>query len=88
MAADLTVFGAHSEYIVRPAISLVPVPDGLDSPEAVSLVLSYVTAYQMLHRLGKVQRGDRILVHGGGGAVGSALLQLGQLLDLEMYATS
>ena len=88
MAADLTVFGAYSEYIVRLAISLVPVLDGLDSAEAVSLVLSYVTAYQMLHRLGKVQRGDRILVHGGGGAVGSALLQLGQLLDLEMYATS
>jgi len=86
--ADLTVFGAYSEYMIRTTDSLVPVPDGLEPAEAVSLVLSYVTAYQMLHRTAKIQRGDRILVHAGGGAVGSALLQLGQLLDLEMYTTA
>ena len=88
MVADLTVSGAYSEYICRPESSLVPVPDGLDPAEAVSLVLSYVTAYQMLHRSAKVRRGQSILVHGAGGAVGTALLQLGQLLDLEMYGTA
>ena len=86
--ADLTVFGAYTEYMIRPADSLVPVPDGLDPAEAVSLVLSYVTAYQMLHRVAKVQRGQKILVHGAGGAVGTALLELGSLLDLEMYGTA
>jgi NADPH:quinone reductase-like Zn-dependent oxidoreductase len=60
----------------------------LDPAEAVSLVLSYVTAYQMLHRVANVQPDERILVHGAGGAVGSAMLQLGQLLDLEMYGTA
>ena len=88
MVADLTVFGAYTEYICRPADTLVPVPDGLDSADAVSLVLSYVTAYQMLHRSVKVERGQRILVHAAGGAVGTALLQLGKLLDLEMYGTA
>lgn len=88
MVADLTVIGAYSEYICRPASSLIPVPDGLDPAEAVSLVLSYVTAYQMLHRSAKIQRGQRILVHGAGGAVGTAMLQLGRLLDLEMYGTA
>ena len=86
--ADLTVFGAYTEYMLRPADSLVPVPDGLDTAEAVSLVLSYVTAYQMLHRSAKIQRGQQILVHGAGGAVGTALLELGALLDLEMYGTA
>ena len=86
--ADLTVFGAYTEYMLRPADSLVPVPDGLDTAEAVSLVLSYVTAYQMLHRSAKIQRGQKILVHGAGGAVGTALLELGALLDLEMYGTA
>jgi NADPH2:quinone reductase len=101
MVADLTVIGAYSEYICLPASRLVPVPDGpalpalsaaegslsngLDPVEAVSLVLSYVTAYQMLHLSAKVQRGQRILVHGAGGAVGTAMLQLGRLLDLEMW---
>ncbi|MEA3336617.1 MAG: medium chain dehydrogenase/reductase family protein [Chloroflexota bacterium] len=88
MVADLIVFGAYSEYICRPADSLVPVPSDLDPAEAVSMVLSYVTAYQLLHRVAKVQSGQRVLVHGAGGAVGTALLQLGRLLDLEMYGTA
>lgn len=88
MVADLIVFGAYTEYICRPAASLVPVPAGLDPTAAVSMVLSYVTAYQMLHRTAKVERGQAVLVHAAGGAVGSALLQLGALLDLEMYGTA
>jgi NADPH:quinone reductase len=53
----------------------------------VSLVLNYVTAYQMLHRSAKVRRGQRVLIHGAAGGVGSALLQLGRLAGLEMYGT-
>ena len=86
--ADLTVWGAYTEYICRAEKTLVPVPDGLDPAEAVSLVLSYVTAYQMLHRSAKVQRGQTVLIHGAGGAVGTALLELGKLLDLKMYGTA
>jgi NADPH2:quinone reductase len=86
--ADLTVTGAYAEYLCRPASSLVPVPDGLDPAEAVSLVLSYMTAYQMLHRAAQVQRDQTILIHGAGGAVGTALLELGKLLDLKMYGTA
>ncbi|MEL7360024.1 MAG: medium chain dehydrogenase/reductase family protein [Cyanobacteria bacterium J06634_6] len=85
--ADLPVTGAYSEYICLPESHLTPVPDGLDSAEAVSVILSYVTAYQMLHRIARVKPGQRILVHGAGGAVGTALLQLGHLLGLEMYGT-
>jgi NADPH:quinone reductase-like Zn-dependent oxidoreductase len=88
MVADLTVFGAYAEYMLRPVDSLVPVPESLDPAEAVSMVLSYVTAYQMLHRIAKVHRGQKILVHGAGGAVGTAMLELGRLLDLEMYGTA
>ncbi len=88
MVADLTVWGAYTEYMLRPADSLVPVPAGLDPVEAVSMVLSYVTAYQMLHRVAKVKRGQSILVHGAGGAVGTALIELGRQLDLEMFGTA
>jgi len=86
--ADLTVIGAYSEYLCLPESRLTPVPEGLNPAESVSLVLSYVTAYQMLHRVAKVKRGQRILIHGAGGAVGTAMLQLGKLLDLEMYGTA
>ncbi len=86
--ADLTVIGAYSEYMCSSESRLVPVPDELDPAEATSLVLSYVSAYQMLHRVAKIKRGQKILVHGAGGAVGTAILQLGKLLDLEMYGTA
>ena len=88
LVADLTVWGAYTEYMIRPADSLVPVPEGIDPAEAVSMVLSYVTAYQMLHRIAKVKRGQRVLIHGAGGAVGTALLELGRQLDLKMFGTA
>jgi NADPH:quinone reductase-like Zn-dependent oxidoreductase len=71
-----------------PASRLVPVPQGLDPAQAVSLILSYVTAHQTLHRLAEAKPGQSILVHGASGAVGTALLQLGRLLGLEMYGTA
>jgi NADPH2:quinone reductase len=63
------------------------VPRELDPSEAVSLVLNYVTAYQMMHGSAKVTAGQRALIHGAAGGVGSALLQLGRLAGLEMYGT-
>ncbi len=86
--ADLTGYGANTEYIVRPANSLVPVPDGLDVAVADATILSYTTAYQMLVRIAEVKEGQRILVHGAAGAVGQAFLSLGKLLGLEMYGTA
>jgi NADPH:quinone reductase-like Zn-dependent oxidoreductase len=85
--AALPISGAYAEFICLPERELVPVPSGLDAAEAVSLVLNYVTAYQMLHRSAKVRRGQRVLIHGAAGGVGSALLQLGLLVGLEMYGT-
>jgi NADPH:quinone reductase-like Zn-dependent oxidoreductase len=85
--AALPIHGAYAEYVCLPEKRLVPVPSGLDPAEAVSLVLNYVTAYQMLHRSAKVERGQRALIHGASGGVGTALLQLGRLAGLEMYGT-
>jgi NADPH:quinone reductase len=87
IVAALPIHGAYAEFVCLPQRELVPVPSGLDAAEAVSLVLNYVTAYQMLHRSAKVRRGQRVLIHGASGGVGSALLQLGRLAGLEMYGT-
>ena len=85
--AALPIHGAYAEFICLSAGELVPVPPGLDPAEAVSLILNYVTAYQMLHRTAKVKPGQRVLVHGAAGGVGSALMQLGRLAGLTMYGT-
>jgi NADPH2:quinone reductase len=85
--AALPIHGAYAGFICLPPRALVPVPAGLDPAEAVSLVLNYITAYQMLHRSAKVKPGERVLIHGAAGGVGSALMQLGRLVGLEMYGT-
>jgi NADPH2:quinone reductase len=87
MVAALPIFGAYAEFVCLPERELVPVPAGLDPAEAVSLILNYVTAYQMLHRSAKVAPGQRVLIHGAAGGVGTALLQLGRLARVEMYGT-
>lgn len=86
--AALTIVGGYSEYLCLPASEVVPVPAGLDPVEAVSLVLHYVTAYQMLHRIAKVKPGEKVLIHGAAGGVGTALLELGDLAGLQMYGTA
>src|SRR5512144_459661 len=69
--AAMPIHGAYSEFVCLPPRELVPVPSGLDAAEAVSLVLNYITAYQMLHRAAKVGTGQRVLIHGAAGGVGT-----------------
>ncbi|HET9179126.1 MAG TPA: medium chain dehydrogenase/reductase family protein [Terriglobia bacterium] len=85
--AAMPIHGAYAEFVCLAERELVPVPAGLDAAEAVSLILNYITAYQMLHRSAGVKPGQRALIHGAAGGVGTALLQLGALLGLEMYGT-
>jgi NADPH2:quinone reductase len=87
IVAALPISGAYAEFVCLPERELVPVPPGLDAAEAVSLILNYVTAYQMLHHSATVRSGQRVLIHGAAGGVGSALLQLGRLTGLDMYGT-
>jgi NADPH:quinone reductase-like Zn-dependent oxidoreductase len=86
--AALTMTGGYAQYTLVPAALLVSVPDQLDPAEAVSLVLNYVTAYQMLHRFADLREGRRLLVHGAAGGVGTAALQLGKIASLRMFGTA
>jgi len=87
LVAAMPISGAYAEYVCLRQRELVPVPSGLDPAESVSLILNYITAYQMMHRSAKVKSGGRVLIHGASGGVGTALLQLGSLAGLEMYGT-
>jgi NADPH2:quinone reductase len=72
----LLVWGGYATHVVRAASDWVPVPDGLDDAEAVSLVLNYVTAYQAIHRNARLAPGTTALVTAAAGGVGQALVQL------------
>ncbi len=87
LVAAMPIHGAYAEFICLPQQELVNVPPGLDAAEAVSVILNYITAYQMMYHSAKVKSGQRVLIHGAAGGVGTALLQLGRLAGLEMYGT-
>ncbi|MFW2333719.1 zinc-binding dehydrogenase [Ilumatobacter sp.] len=80
--------GGYAEYVSTPADRAVPVPDDLDSVEAVALVVNYLTASLAMNQMAGVRRGERMLAHGAAGGVGSALVQLGTLAGLEVYGTA
>ena len=86
--ADMTVVGSNAEYRTLRAKDLTRVPAGVDVAEAATLILSWTTAYQLLHRAAKVKGGERVLVHGAAGAVGQALVVLGKLAGLEIWGTA
>ena len=85
--ADLTTIGAYSEYVCLPADRLTRVPDGVADADALAMILSAVTPYQMLHRVARAQAGQSLLIHGAGGAVGSAMLQLARDAGIKAYGT-
>ena len=86
--ADLTVLGSNAAYRTLRPNNLTRVPAGVDAAEAAALILSWTTAYQLLHRAARVQQGQRVLVQGAAGAVGQALLVLGRLAGLELWGTA
>jgi NADPH2:quinone reductase len=86
--AAFVMNGANVDVANVPEGLLAPVPPALGAEEAAALVLDGVTAWQLLHRVARVRRGARVLVHGGGGGVGTLALQLVRLAGATAYATA
>ncbi|NID09666.1 medium chain dehydrogenase/reductase family protein [Fibrivirga algicola] len=86
--AALTKTGGWSTYALLSADILLPVPDGIDPAEAETLVVNGITAWQMLHRDARIQRGQTILVHGANGGVGTILVQLALHAGVRVIGTA
>ena len=84
----LTVWGADAERVCVPEANAVEVPEDLDPAEVLSLVFTYMTAYQMLHRATRPKSGETVLVHGAAGRVGTAVLELAAAARLRAYGTA
>lgn len=88
MVADMTITGGYLQYICVNSDRLTKVPSGISRARATATVLTYVTAYQMLHRVARVKRGQTVLFHAAGGAVRGNLIKLGKLYNLRMISTA
>ena len=86
--AEMTVTGSYAQYRTLKAGRATIVDAALDPAEATSLVLSWMTAYQLLHRDARVRKGQKLLVIGAAGAVGQALVVLGKLAGCELWGAA
>ena len=79
--------GAAAEYVAAKASDLAPKPDSLNFVQAAAVPLSGLTAWQSLFDQGKVDQGDRVLIHGAGGGVGTFAVQLAKWKGARITAT-
>ncbi|KAK7480209.1 hypothetical protein BaRGS_00028594 [Batillaria attramentaria] len=68
--------GGNAEYAVSPEDLLMPVPSKMDFLQAAAIPEVWLTAFQLLHTIAKVQKGETVLIHGGASGVGTAAIQL------------
>ena len=80
--------GAMAEYCVAPVAAISRKPGGLSYAEAASVPISALTAWQGLFHRARLQAGERVLVHGGAGAVGAYVVQLARLHGAHVIATA
>jgi acyl transferase domain-containing protein/acyl-CoA synthetase (AMP-forming)/AMP-acid ligase II/acetylornithine/succinyldiaminopimelate/putrescine aminotransferase/acyl carrier protein len=67
---------------------VVPKPAHLSMQEAAAIPIAFTTAYHALVNLGKLSKGERVLIHAGAGGVGLAALQVARMLGAEVFATA
>jgi NADPH2:quinone reductase len=68
--------GGYAEYAVAYAIHLMPIPESMSFEEAACVCESYITAFLNLFMVAGLQDGETVLLHGGGGGVNTAAVQL------------
>lgn len=80
--------GAYAEYARMDAGMAIPVPESMTDVEAACVTEAFVTAHQALIHLGKLSPGEKVLIHGAGGGVGLALVQVALLSGAGMLVTT
>ena len=79
--------GGYAEYCVAPAAHALPIPDGLDLAQAAALPETWFTVWANLVDLGRLKKGERLLVHGGSSGIGLTAIQLAHHLGVESFVT-
>jgi alcohol dehydrogenase len=80
--------GGLAEYALVPAANLIPLADTMSFDHAAALPIAYGTAWRMLRTRGKIQPGERVLILGASGGVGTACVQIAHLVGSVVYAAA
>ena len=81
-------FGSHAELVGVSAMQTWPVPDGMDLAEAACVPIPFGTADDCLFELGRLQKGESVLIQAGAGGVGMAAIQLAKQAGATVLATA
>jgi NADPH2:quinone reductase len=78
--------GAHAEQVAAIPAATFPLPAGLSYEEGAALPLNYLTALAAVERRGRLCEGERVLIHGAAGGVGTATIQVAKALGANVIA--
>jgi NADPH:quinone reductase-like Zn-dependent oxidoreductase len=88
LLSDGDLEGSFAEYVVLPALHVVPKPGRLSGAQAAALGVTFLTAYRMLFTKAQLKPGDTVLVQGAAGGLATAAIALGAAAGLVVYASS
>ncbi|WP_442939927.1 zinc-binding dehydrogenase [Nostoc sp.] len=80
--------GCFSRFLTTSALSVALKPKHLSLEAAATIPVAFTTAYYSLMQLGRLSKGDRILIHAAAGGVGMAAVQIAQWVGAEIFATA
>lgn len=80
--------GGYASHVVADASRVVPLPSQMCFEEAAALPVNYLTAYHMMVHLGRLAKGQRILIHMAAGGVGIAAVQIAREIGAEIFGTA
>ncbi|XP_031561467.1 quinone oxidoreductase PIG3-like [Actinia tenebrosa] len=80
--------GGYAEYVLVHETHVMPIPTSYSLSEASAIPEVWLTAYQLLHFIGKIKPGENVLIHAGGSGVGTSLVQLTKLAGANAYVTA
>jgi putative PIG3 family NAD(P)H quinone oxidoreductase len=84
----LTPGGGYAEYCLTPSPQCLPIPRGLDAIRAAAIPETWFTVWANVVDLGRLAKGESLLVHGGTSGIGTTAIQLARLLGAVVYATA
>lgn len=84
----LVAGGGYAEYCVAPAPQCLPIPKGLSPAEAAGLPETLFTVWTNVVERGRLQAGERFLVHGGSSGIGTTAIQLAKARGATVFATA
>ena len=83
----LTAGGGYAEYCVAPEAQCLPIPKGLNFVRAAALPETFFTVWTNVFERAQLSNGESLLVHGGGGGIGTTAIQMASSLGARVFAT-